>query len=82
MASDDLTALLSHLQSKSQCSYLSDLHNPFCAAALARAVRQTRLGSFTPEAWRDAARYMTGRDVEAGSPEETVARLLDRLESK
>ena len=82
MASDDVSALLTHLQHKSQCGYLSDLHDRTFAGSIARTIQTMQRGDFSPAAWRGAIFYITGQRIEEEETEELASRLICWLERK
>lgn len=61
--------LLDYLADRSGCAYLSDLRLPSVADRLGQVLRDAPRGVWAPEAWQEAASYITGEGSGAGEAE-------------
>lgn len=61
--------LLEALRQQAGCLYLSDLHTPACRKRLYRALAAIDARAHSAEAWRDAARYISGRQPQGHDAE-------------
>lgn len=70
--------LLDYLSFKAGCLYLSDLHDRRNLPYVQSAVLRVKPSLFGLEEWNDAARYITGEDVNFKTREEAAQYLLSK----
>lgn len=68
--------LLIRLQELAGCQYLSDLHNSFYIEDVLYALRKINIASYSMDEWREAFRYILGKDPECSSKDEIVSTLI------
>ena len=68
MVSSDMSVLLDQLKFLAGCTYISDLRVTRNASSIRSALKKVDPSSFTPEAWNNAVRYITGKVCQESAP--------------
>ena len=74
--------LLPRLCQLSGCPYLSDLHNDYYAGDVLDALKVVNISIYPSDQWRDAYKYITGRESPLGTEKEIAWRLIRYMQEK
>ena len=67
--------LLEKLTELTECSYISDLHNPVVYEKVKQMMDHINIGDYSSKEWQEAFSYVTGIEIQEGT-EEDIRKML------
>ncbi|MEF9940415.1 MAG: hypothetical protein RR768_09910 [Clostridium sp.] len=62
--------LLEKLTELTECSYISDLHNPAVYEKVKQVIDHINIGDYSSKEWQEAFFYVTGTEIQEGTEED------------